>query len=53
LEKAGIPFLFHSGHADPKKLEQRYPSSRVCQKPCHPRKLLNELAELTGVNQLA
>jgi CheY-like chemotaxis protein len=53
LEKAGIPFLFHSGHADPKKLEQQYPSSRVCQKPCHPTALIQKLTEFAAVDQVA
>lgn len=53
LEKAGIPFLFHSGHADPKKLEQQYPSSLVCQKPCHPHALVQKLSQFAGASQLA
>ena len=46
LAKAGIPFIFHSGHADPGKLLQLYPSSLVCQKPCHPAALVDKLVKL-------
>lgn len=46
LRDAGIPFVFHSGHADPTRLEQLYPGSVVCQKPCHPDALVKKLTGL-------
>jgi DNA-binding response OmpR family regulator len=45
LANSGIPFLFHSGHADPEKLERSYPSAAVCQKPCHPASLVAKIIE--------
>lgn len=33
LREAGVPILFHSGHADEGELLHRYPVSRVCSKP--------------------
>ncbi len=43
LKKNEIPFVFHSGHANPRKLEEQYPASLVCQKPCHPAALVSTL----------
>ncbi|WP_223218246.1 response regulator [Rhizobium wenxiniae] len=43
LKKNEIPFVFHSGHANPRKLEEQYPASLVCQKPCHPAALVSKL----------
>lgn len=43
LEKNEIPFVFHSGHANPQTLEEQYPASLVCQKPCHPTALVSRL----------
>lgn len=39
LQGAGIPFVFHSGHADDRQLRERYPSALVCAKPCFPSSL--------------
>lgn len=36
LHAAGVPLLFHSGHADDAALRQRYPSAMVCPKPSAP-----------------
>jgi DNA-binding response OmpR family regulator len=36
LSAAGVPLLFHSGHADDVALRQRYPGSVVCPKPSAP-----------------
>ncbi|WP_312948334.1 response regulator [Agrobacterium sp.] len=47
LTSSGIPFVFHSGHANPSKLEQDYPQSLVCQKPCHPSTLIGKLNDFT------
>jgi DNA-binding NtrC family response regulator len=44
LKKNDVPFVFHSGHANPQKLVERYPTSLVCQKPCHPTALVSRLA---------
>jgi len=43
LQQAGIPILFHSGHADPKELCQRYPQAKAAQKPCPPAELVEFL----------
>lgn len=48
LTASGIPFVFHSGHANPSKLEQDYPQSLVCQKPCLPTVLVKKLTGFTG-----
>lgn len=36
LKEASIPIIFHSGHADEKKLLARYPAAMVCAKPSSP-----------------
>ncbi|WP_235528189.1 response regulator [Sphingomonas sp. Leaf231] len=36
LHAAGVPLLFHSGHADDVALRERYPSATVCPKPSAP-----------------
>lgn len=43
LHRAGIPIVFHSGHAEPALLQERFPSSRFCSKPCMPGLLEREL----------
>jgi DNA-binding NtrC family response regulator len=43
LQAAGVPLLFHSGHADDAALRQRYPSATVCPKPSAPDTLANAL----------
>lgn len=43
LSAAGIPIIFHSGHADQVALEQRYPGAAVCGKPCSPAMLRSTL----------
>ena len=43
LHAAGVPLLFHSGHADDAALRQRYPSATVCPKPSAPDTLANAL----------
>ncbi len=53
LTSSGIPFVFHSGHANPSKLEQDYPQSLVCQKPCHPNALVEKLTGFTATGQAA
>ena len=34
LAEMKIPIIFHSGHAKPEHLKQRYPEAAVCAKPC-------------------
>ncbi len=34
LAEMKIPIIFHSGHAKPEFLKQRYPEAAVCAKPC-------------------
>jgi FixJ family two-component response regulator len=46
LQQAGIPLVFHSGHADAHILRTRYPSAAVCGKPCSPTKLKATIADL-------
>lgn len=36
LRDAGVPIIFHSGHADATSLRGRYPQALVCSKPCSP-----------------
>ena len=36
LQAAGVPIIFHSGHADSPALKGRYPDAKVCAKPCTP-----------------
>jgi FixJ family two-component response regulator len=43
LRDAGIPFIFHSGHADEADLRGRYPSARICPKPSSPSQLRDAL----------
>ncbi|KAA3516014.1 response regulator [Agrobacterium rosae] len=46
LKETNIPFVFHSGHADGKALEEVYPDSAFCQKPCLPTSLLQQVTRL-------
>ncbi len=43
LHEAGVPLLFHSGHADDSALRLRYPSATVCPKPSAPDALASAL----------
>lgn len=43
LVTAGVPFIFHSGHADASMLVERFPSAIVCSKPCSPAQLRDTL----------
>ncbi|MBB3762998.1 response regulator [Sphingomicrobium lutaoense] len=38
-----VPIIFHSGHAKPSDLEQRFPGSYFCGKPCTPSHLIQTL----------
>lgn len=44
LHKAGVPLIFHSGHADERDLRRRYPSAQICPKPSSPARLRQALA---------
>ncbi|WP_375249587.1 response regulator [Sphingomonas sp.] len=52
LSAAGIPIIFHSGHADPQGLEARYPGSLVCSKPCSPGTLLASIEQVVKDREL-
>ncbi|WP_265587719.1 response regulator [Sphingomicrobium arenosum] len=43
LKADGVPIVFHSGHAEPAKLHERFPEARFCSKPCTPGLLEDEL----------
>jgi FixJ family two-component response regulator len=43
LRDAGVPFIFHSGHADEATLRGRYPAALICPKPSSPSDLRNAL----------
>jgi DNA-binding response OmpR family regulator len=45
LRDAGVPIIFHSGHADALALRDRYPSAAVCSKPCSPSALVAAITE--------
>ena len=44
LHDAGVPLIFHSGHADERALQSRYPGAAVCGKPCSPTLLRRTLS---------
>lgn len=44
LHDAGVPVIFHSGHADPRDLRERYPDAVVCMKPSAPSTLRNAIS---------
>lgn len=46
LRDAGLPIIFHSGHADQLTLERRYPGAAFCGKPCSPATLRARLVSL-------
>ena len=43
LTRMGVPIIFHSGHAHPRELAERYPASLTCGKPCSPAVMINML----------
>lgn len=45
LHAAGVPIIFHSGHADDAALRERYPGASICPKPSPPRELSETLRE--------
>ncbi len=48
LRETNVPFVFHSGHADGRALEETYPDSAFCQKPCLPTSLAQQVARLVN-----
>lgn len=46
LQQAGVPIIFHSGHADAATLRCRYPDAAVCGKPCSPSMLSATISDL-------
>ncbi|GAB0116296.1 response regulator [Acidisoma sp. 7E03] len=53
LRDAGIPIIFHSGHADQGSLKQRYPGAAVCGKPCSPAALRTQLVSMLATLRAA
>ncbi len=45
LYQAGVPIIFHSGHADEAEIGTRYPTARVCPKPSAPGDLIAALRQ--------
>lgn len=43
LHAAGVPIIFHSGHADEAQLRNRYPEAQFCPKPSSPWSLRDAL----------
>lgn len=43
LAEADVPIVFHSGHAEPQALQERYPASAVVSKPSLPGALRAEI----------
>ena len=45
LTEAGVPIIFHSGHASPRELRERYPQAQAASKPCPPNELMAMIAQ--------
>jgi DNA-binding response OmpR family regulator len=50
LTRAGVPIIFHSGHATAHEIAARYPDAQAAAKPCPPSKLM---AMITAANKMA
>ena len=50
LHAAGVPLIFHSGHADDADLRQRYPRAMVCPKPSAPETLSEAIRRCASLN---
>lgn len=48
LRDAGVPLIFHSGHADEAQLLVRYPGAQFCPKPSSPSRLRLALETALG-----
>lgn len=46
LQRAGVPFVFHTGHASRSELARRFPGCIVCRKPVPTDTLLEALDDL-------
>ena len=46
LNRANVPFVFHTGRHDPGELIRRYDRARVCHKPTSPEAVAEELQKL-------
>lgn len=53
LQAAGVPLIFHSGHADGADLHRRYPAARICPKPSSPSELTAALLDCTDRSRAA
>lgn len=53
LHAAGVPLIFHSGHADENELWRRYPAAMVCPKPSAPADLASALRRSTRGSRAA
>lgn len=51
LQARGIPIIFHSGHASPRQLLDRYPGATVCEKPCSPSLLVRAIEQATSADR--
>jgi DNA-binding response OmpR family regulator len=47
LAQRAVPVVFHSGHAAPRDLTQRYPGVRICPKPAAVYQLAGIVAEIS------
>lgn len=48
LSARGVAIVFHSGHADTRRLRERYPAAGHCPKPCSPATIVRSLVEAMG-----
>ena len=48
LMRAGVPFLFHTGHGDRAELRERFDGAPVCTKPTLSEELVAKLATIIG-----
>ena len=53
LDAAGVPIIFHSGHADEAEMRRRYPAAMVCPKPSAPEDLAAALRRCTEATRAA
>ena len=52
LTEAGVPIIFHSGHASYEEMHQRYPDAIACAKPCSPDKLVEALQKASQMSPI-
>lgn len=53
LQARGVPLIFHSGHAAPAQIIERYPNSTICEKPCSPSLLVQAIEKATSARSAA